>query len=49
MRRKRAEMMRESLRIVLEKVRRRGLYCLPSARIVVFFSLFLILFCDLNM
>jgi len=37
MRRRRVEMTRGGPRMALEKVRRRGLYHLPSARIVVLF------------
>jgi len=44
---RRAEMKRRGSRIALEKVRRRGLYCLPSVRIVVLLIEFFI-FCDLN-
>ena len=50
MRRRRTEMMRGDPRMALEKVRRRGLCHLPSARIVVLFFLliFYFFFCDLN-
>ena len=43
-------MTRGDLRMALEKVRKRGLYYLPSARIVVLFFLliFSFFFCDLN-
>jgi len=37
MRRRRMEMMRESLRIALGKVKRRGFHYLPPVRIVVLF------------
>ena len=50
MRLKKIEMMRRGLRVVLEKVRRRKLYCLPSVSIVVLFflSFSLIFFCNIN-
>ena len=38
--RKRAEMKRRGLRMVLGKVKRRGLHCLPSVRLMVLFFYF---------
>ena len=51
MRRWRTEMIRGGPRIALEKVKRRGLYCLLPIRIVVlfqFYSIVIFIFCDLN-
>ena len=43
---RRIEIKRRGLRIALEKVRKRGLYCLPLIRIVVlfFFKLLFVLY-----
>jgi len=40
MERRKVEMKRRGPRMALEKVRRRGLHCLPPISIVVLFSLF---------
>jgi len=37
-------MMRRGLRMALEKVRRRGLHYLPLVRLVVFFSILIVIF-----
>ena len=42
MERRRVEMTRRGLRIALGKVRRKGLYCPPSIRLVVLFFFILI-------
>ena len=44
-------MMQRGLRMALEKVKRRGLHCLPPVRLMVLFFYFLIeflFFCELN-
>ena len=52
--RRKVEITRRGLRMAPEKVRRRGLHCLPPVSIVVLFFLvfllifFYFIFCDLN-
>jgi len=46
-RKRKAEMKRRDLRMLLGKVKRRGLYHLPPVRLVVLLINFFI-FCDLN-
>jgi len=50
MKRQRAKMKRRDPRIALEKVRKKGLCCLPPVKLVVlfFFILIVIFFCDPN-
>jgi len=47
-RKRKAEMKRRDLRMLLGKVKRRGLHHLPPVRLVVLLINFFI-FCDLNM